>query len=60
MPNPRHRRARITTTVTLPLLLTATLALRTAYARNPAHRTAAHRTLHPLLRLAPWYPDRPQ
>ncbi|MDX2680416.1 hypothetical protein [Streptomyces soliscabiei] len=35
------------------------LALTAAYASTPAHRTAARRTLHLLLRLAPWYPDRP-
>jgi hypothetical protein len=41
------------------LALTAALALGAAYAPHPAHRTAARRTLHLLLRLAPWYPDRP-
>ncbi|EFL04329.1 predicted protein [Streptomyces sp. SPB78] len=40
----------------LLLTLTAVLALRAAYAPTP---TPAHRTLHLLLRLAPWYPDRP-
>ncbi|SFL69666.1 hypothetical protein [Streptomyces pini] len=44
----------------LLLATTATLAFRAAYAPHSAHRTAAHRTLHLLLRLAPWYPDRPQ
>jgi hypothetical protein len=39
------------------LALTAVLALGAAYAPRPAHRTAARRTLHLLLRLAPWYPD---
>ncbi|MFD7874172.1 hypothetical protein ACFV5G_08615 [Streptomyces sp. NPDC059766] len=34
------------------------LALTTAYAPRPANRTAARHTLHLLLRLAPWYPDR--
>ncbi|MFD3422137.1 hypothetical protein [Streptomyces decoyicus] len=43
----------------LLLATTTALALRTAYARNPAHRTAAHRTLRVLLRLAPWYRDHP-
>ncbi|MEU1458368.1 hypothetical protein [Streptomyces avermitilis] len=43
----------------LLLALTAVLALGAAYAPTPAHRTAARRTLHLLLRLAPWYPDRP-
>lgn len=44
----------------LLLALTAALALGAAYAPRPAHRTAARHTLHLLLRLAPWYPDRPQ
>jgi hypothetical protein len=43
----------------LLLALTAALALGAAYAPLPAHRTAARRTLTLLLRLAPWYPDRP-
>ncbi|WP_234307663.1 MULTISPECIES: hypothetical protein [unclassified Streptomyces] len=43
----------------LLLALTAALALGAAYAPNPARRTAARRTLHLLLRLAPWYRDRP-
>jgi hypothetical protein len=46
-------------TVLLLLALTVVLALGAAYAPTPAHRTAARRTLHLLLRLAPWYPDRP-
>ncbi|MFJ6216603.1 hypothetical protein ACIQGZ_25215 [Streptomyces sp. NPDC092296] len=41
----------------LLLALTAVLALGAAYAPRSAHRTAACRTLHLLLRLAPWYPD---
>ncbi|MFJ2651864.1 hypothetical protein ACIO1C_34715 [Streptomyces sp. NPDC087420] len=41
----------------LLLALTAVLALGAAYAPRPAHRTAARRTLHLLLRLAPWYPN---
>ncbi|MEU9632711.1 hypothetical protein AB0D89_38955 [Streptomyces luteogriseus] len=44
----------------LLLALTAALALGAAYAPRPAHRSAARHTLHLLLRLAPWYPDRPQ
>ncbi|WP_327411189.1 hypothetical protein OG458_42430 (plasmid) [Streptomyces sp. NBC_01281] len=44
----------------LLLALTTALALGAAYAPRPAHRTAARRTLHLLLRLAPWYPDRPR
>ncbi|MER6248831.1 MULTISPECIES: hypothetical protein [Streptomyces] len=44
----------------LLLALAAALALGAAYASRPAHRTAARHTLHLLLRLAPWYPDRPQ
>ncbi|MEU8992880.1 hypothetical protein AB0C98_41985 [Streptomyces sp. NPDC048558] len=47
------------TAVLLLLLLAAVLALGAAYAPGPAHRTAARRTLHLLLRLAPWYPDCP-
>ncbi|GAA2523682.1 hypothetical protein [Streptomyces longisporus] len=43
----------------LLLALTAVLALGAAYAPTPAHRAAARRTLHLLLRLAPWYPDHP-
>ncbi|MER6425726.1 hypothetical protein [Streptomyces sp. NPDC001137] len=43
----------------LLLALTAVLALGAAYAPHQAHRTAARDTLHLLLRLAPWYPDRP-
>lgn len=45
------------TALLLLLALTAVLALGAAYAPRPAHRTAARRTLHLLLRLAPWYPD---
>ncbi|MGW2287030.1 hypothetical protein [Streptomyces phaeochromogenes] len=44
----------------LLLALTAALALGAAYAPRPAQRTAARHTLHLLLRLAPWYPDRPR
>ncbi|MER5347856.1 hypothetical protein ABT030_47935 [Streptomyces mirabilis] len=44
----------------LLLALTAVLALGAAYAPRPAHRTAARHTLRLLLRLAPWYPDRPR
>lgn len=44
----------------LLLALTAALALGAAYAPSPTHRSAARHTLHLLLRLAPWYPDRPQ
>ncbi|MEU2182484.1 hypothetical protein [Streptomyces thermolilacinus] len=47
------------TALLLLLALTAALALGAAYASTPAHRTAARRTLHLLLCLAPWYPDRP-
>ncbi|MBC7273845.1 MAG: hypothetical protein H5T76_34955 [Streptomyces sp.] len=43
----------------LLLALTSVLALGAAYAPQPARRSAACRTLHLLLRLAPWYPDRP-
>ncbi|MFD8609609.1 hypothetical protein [Streptomyces sp. NPDC059631] len=43
----------------LLLALTTALALGAAYAPRPAHRTAAARTLRLLLRLAPWYHDRP-
>ncbi|MCX4580765.1 hypothetical protein OHB41_48180 [Streptomyces sp. NBC_01571] len=43
----------------LLLALAAVLALGAAYAPASAHRTAARRTLHLLLRLAPWYPDHP-
>nr|WP_168516701.1 hypothetical protein [Streptomyces sp. S1D4-11]QIZ01298.1 hypothetical protein HEP87_56370 [Streptomyces sp. S1D4-11] len=46
--------------VLLLLALTAALALGAAYAPHSAHRTAARRTLHLLLRLAPWYPDPPR
>ncbi|MFD7163664.1 hypothetical protein [Streptomyces violascens] len=43
----------------LLLALTAVLALGAAYAPREIHRTAARRTLRLLLRLAPWYCDRP-
>ncbi|MFG2961475.1 hypothetical protein ACGF5O_48145 [Streptomyces sp. NPDC048291] len=43
----------------LLLALATVLALGAAYAPRPAHRTAARDTLRLLLRLAPWYTDRP-
>ncbi|WDO11285.1 hypothetical protein ME763_37905 (plasmid) [Streptomyces murinus] len=53
---PTGRTALACASVALLLLL----VLGAAYAPSPAHRIAARHTLHLLLRLAPWYPDRPQ
>ncbi|MFD7015344.1 hypothetical protein [Streptomyces sp. NPDC059928] len=52
---PAGRTALVYAGATLLLLL----ALTAAYAPRAIHRTAARRTLRLLLRLAPWYSERP-